>query len=559
MQKSGKLELTWVGKYEENAIEPRILMEDKSKSYGDPNTGNMLIHGDNLIALKALEQDFAGKVKCIYIDPPYNADAATLYEDGLEHSIWLGLMRNRLKILKNLLTDDGSILVQIDAYEMAHLKLLMDEIFVRENFVNIITCKTKVAGVSGSHLGNSLQDNVEYILFYAKNSHEFSLNIVPQKQQELMDYIQGMEELGKSWKYTSVMKSIDKGRYISDIIAGNGDVIKLYSHNKVEVCSIKAIADEYFNGDIKMAYYKYINEVFRTTNAQTSIRTKVIEAIKNIRGEYFSIEYIPIKGRNAGKLSKSFYKKDNLIAWLKDVVVSKGQRLLKLDNMGNLWDDIQYNNLTKEGDVQFPNGKKPEALISRIIDMCTEKGDLVLDSFAGSGTTGAVSQKMGRRWIIIELGEHCYTHVIPRLKKVIDGNDSGGITDSVGWQGGGGFKFYELAPSLLKKHPKLPVYQINKSYTFEMLCEAICKIEGFTYKPEGEMHGHSSERRFIHVTREFVSGDYITKIMKEVGEYQSVLIYGIKIQSGLRLPGNVEVKKIPKDLLKKCNFESEVR
>jgi adenine-specific DNA-methyltransferase len=145
-----------------------------------------------------------------------------------------------------------------------------------------------------------------------------------------------------------------------------------------------------------------------------------------------------------------------------------------------------------------------------------------------------------------------------RLDAVVNGEQSG-ISKSVDWKGGGGYKFYELAPSLLEKHPILPIHQINKMYTFEMLCEAICKLEGFKYKPEGEMHGFSSERRFIHITKDFVNGDYISKITKEVGDNQSVLIYGVKIQSGLRLPDNVEVKKIPKDLLKKCDFESEVR
>jgi adenine-specific DNA-methyltransferase len=201
---------------------------------------------------------------------------------------------------------------------------------------------------------------------------------------------------------------------------------------------------------------------------------------------------------------------------------------------------------------------KPERLLERCVLLATVPGDLVLDSFLGSATTAAVAHKMGRRWIGIELGEHAYTHCKTRLDMVIDG-DQGGISAAVNWQGGGGYTFYELAPSLLERHPILPVYQINREYTFEMLCEAICKLEGFTYMLEGEMHGHSSESRFIHVTRDFISGDYITKIMKEVGEDQSVLIYGVKIQSGLRLPDNVEVKKIPKDLLKKCDFESEVR
>ncbi len=157
------------------------------------------------------------------------------------------------------------------------------------------------------------------------------------------------------------------------------------------------------------------------------------------------------------------------------------------------------------------------------------------------------------------MGEHAYTLCKPRLDKVIDGNEKGGISEEVNWQGGGGYHFYELAPSLLVKNDKLPVYQINPTYTFEMLCEAICKIEGFKYKPQDVFHGHSSEKRFIHVTTEFVNAEYIRSLSQHLDEGQSLLIYATKIQSDMMLPDNIEVKKIPKDLLDKCNFESEVR
>lgn len=165
---------------------------------------------------------------------------------------------------------------------------------------------------------------------------------------------------------------------------------------------------------------------------------------------------------------------------------------------------------------------------------------------------------MNRRWIGIELGEHCYTHCKPRIDMVIDG-EQGGISKAVDWHGGGGYHFYELAPSLLVKNDKLPVYQINPTYTFEMLCEAICKIEGFKYKPQDVFHGHSSEKRFIHVTTEFVNAEYIRSLSQHLDEGQSLLVYATKIQSDMMLPDNIEVKKIPKDLLNKCNFESEVR
>lgn len=561
MEHRGKLELTWVGKYDDKVLEPRILVEDKEKSYGDSRSENMLIHGDNLIALQALQQDFAGKIKCIYIDPPYNTGSAfEHYDDNLEHSIWLGLMGKRLKLLRNLLDDDGGICVQIDAVEMPYLKVMMDEIFQRRNFINVVCVKTKIAGVSGSNLGKSLQDNVEFIMLYAKDISNFSLKMIPQKNKELIEYINDYIEQGKSWKYTSVLKTIDSGSYVKSFKAGNGDEIKLFIHKNFEIKSINQIAIDEFGGDTKKAYYNYINKVFRTTNAQTSIRAKVLTETEEFNNKgIFSIEYVPIKGKNAGQITRSYYKDSNLIAWLKDVVDIQKNSIYKLDNMGNLWDDIQYNNLTKEGSVQFPNGKKPEALIRRFIEMLSEPGDYVLDSFLGSGTTAATAHKLGRKWIGVELGDQCYTHCKPRLDRVINGEDSGGISKDIDWTGGGGYRFYELAPSLLTKNSILPIYQINPDYTFEMLCEAICKIEGFRYQPNGTFHGHSSEKRFIHVTREFVNTKYIKSVSATLGVDQSMLIYGTKIQSDMRLPDNIEVKKIPKDLLTKCDFESEVR
>ena len=235
---------------------------------------------------------------------------------------------------------------------------------------------------------------------------------------------------------------------------------------------------------------------------------------------------------------------------------------MKLSNiLGDWWDGfyLDMGNVDNEGSVYFKNSKKPERLILRILNMFTKPGEYVLDSFLGSGTTAAVAHKMGRKWIGIELGDHAYTLCKPRLDGIIDGKDDAGISRFVDWEGGGGYHFYELAPSLLIKNDKLPIYQINPSYTFEMLCEAICKIEGFRYKPQDVFHGHSSEKRFIHITTEFVNAGYIKSLSARLAEGQSLLIYGTKIQSDMILPDNIEVKKIPKDLLEKCDFESEVQ
>ena len=248
------------------------------------------------------------------------------------------------------------------------------------------------------------------------------------------------------------------------------------------------IAKEEFNGNVKKAYYSYIDKVLRTTNAQTSIRTKVIEETKNIDSNgIFSIEYIPIKGKNAGKLIRSYYKDNNLIAWLKDVVEIENNAIYKLDTTGNLWDDIQYNNLTKEGNIQFPNGKKPEELVSRIIDMLSEPGDIVLDSFLGSGTTCAVAHKMNRKWIGVEMGEHAYTHCKVRLDNVVQNDDNGGVTKKYSFNGGGGYRFYEVAPTLIKEDD-FGQEIINPEYNKEMLSAAVALHEGYQYAPDDECY-----------------------------------------------------------------------
>ena len=247
------------------------------------------------------------------------------------------------------------------------------------------------------------------------------------------------------------------------------------------------------------------------------------------------------------------------ILFYKDKLKLIDGELVSAEPLTTLWDDILSNNLHNEGGVSFPKGKKPEHLIKRVLEIATQEGDLFLDSFLGSGTSIAVAHKMNRRYIGIEMGQQAYTHCKKRLDSVISGEDLSGITKAVDWHGGGGYHFYELAPSLLVRSDKLPIYQVNPEYTFEMLCEAICKIEGFRYQPEGVFHGHSSEKRFIHITKAFVNAEYVKSVSTALGEDQSLLIFGTAIQSDMILPDNIEVRKIPKDLLAKCSFESEVR
>ena len=565
MEHKGKLELTWVGKYDDKVIEPRILMEDREKSYGDPRSENMLIHGDNLIALQALQQDFYGSIKCIYIDPPYNTGSAfEHYDDNLEHSIWLSLMRKRLILLRELLREEGTIWIQIDDEEQAYLKVLCDEVFGRGNFVNMISVNMKnIAGVSGGGEDKRLKKNCEYILIYAKDYSLLPLFNGPYVYTEISDLVQQYTEEGKSWKYTSVLVEPGEKEYYGSTVDGDGNEIKVYLRKNPVMMSIKQVATRDGITE-KEAYQKYGISIFQTTNAQSSIRSRVMEyrTENSIAEDLISIEYVPRTGKNRGTLYEQFYKGDKcrLFVWLKDTSEVIDGELFKKDLQGTYWDmNAWMKNLTKEGSVEFGKGKKPEQLIRQIFEMATEPGDWVLDSFLGSGTTAAVATKMDRKWVGIELGNHAYTHCKVRLDRIVNGEDAGGITKAVNWEGGSGYHFYELAPSLLIKNEHLPIYQINPEYTFEMLCEAICKIEGFKYKRDGVYHGYSSEKRFIHITKEYVNGEYIRSVATTLGENQSLLIYSTKVQSDLRLPDNIEVKRIPKDLLDKCTFESEVQ
>jgi adenine-specific DNA-methyltransferase len=566
MNNKPKLELTWIGKDQRPKLEPRILIEDPEKSYGDKNTENMLIYGDNLLALKALEQDFTGKIKCIYIDPPYNTgNAFEYYDDGLEHSIWLSLMRPRLELLKNLLSEEGKIFIQIDDEEQAYLRVLMDEIFGRQNFINTISVNMKnVAGASGGGEDKRLKKNIEYIHIYAKNYlgaaiFENAYDYIP-----VINVVQNYREEGKSWKYTSILVYEGRKEYIGSAEDGDGNEIKIFCRHDPIIKSINQIIREE-NLSEEEAYSKYYRLIFQTVMPQSSIRPRIIEKIKelNINHDLFSIEYIPKTGRNKGTQYEQFYKGNNfrLLAWLRDVSEEIDGILYKKELQGTYWNFAsETKNLTKEGQVQFPNGKKPEALISRILQIATKEGDWVLDSFLGSGTTAAVAHKMKRKWIGIELGEHCHTHCIPRLQKVCDGTDQGGISESVGWKGGGGFKYYYLAPSLLKQD-KYGNWIIEEKYNADMLAAAMAKHNNFKYQPSEEVYwkqGKSSEKDFIFTTTQFITVEKLDQIHEEMQPDESLLICCKKYSKPCENRySNITIKKIPQMLLGKCEFGRE--
>ncbi len=551
MSKKQKLELTWVGKSNRPRLEPRILIEDVEKSFHaaarlspDDIFDNVLIHGDNLLALKALEADYAGKVKCIYIDPPYNTGSAfEHYDDGLEHSVWLSLMRDRMELLKRLLSPDGLFFVQIDDNEVAYLTVLLDEIFGRSNRLNIIAVKmSEATGVKMAHAEKRMPKQKEYILVYKGDGSPKVRPIrIPREtwNDEYKEVLVGIEE-----DNLEILKGmLDAEESENRAVA---EANRLLSEVKIVSLSSFFRDNSIASGD---------RDTWKWQNAW-----RIVQAVGA-----GSLKERALNARTDNEISAVLSARRKLSVFKTNFDHTSRDpriRLLFADkyltyNPGDFWTDIKTaGGVGEEGGVAFPKGKKPEALLQRVIEMCTDPGDLVLDSFAGSGTTGAVAQKLGRRWIMVELGDHCTSHIVPRLTKVIGGADQGGISKAVDWKGGGGFRYYELAPSLLEMD-KWGREVISKDYNSSMLAQALCKLEGFIYEPSLDVYwqqGHSSERDFLYVTTQSLGPEELAALSEDVGEGRSLLILCSAFRGNAELWPNLTLRKIPNHIRARCEW-----
>lgn len=440
---------------------------------------------------------------------------------------------------------------------------MLDEIFGRQNFINQIAVRMKLlAGASGGGEDRRLKKNIEHILIYAKDSHPdlgFQRFNDLYENIDLTEAIDAMEDAGKSWKYTSIL--LGKGTPIETrtVLTGDGEEISV---TRYQGLTRTTVSNQVRLGQSRDdVYLTHLDNIFSDTNAQTSIRTRIINEFGSLAdGELLEAKYYPKSGKEKGQLATHYYLANSIrrVIWLKDIAEKVGSKAIKKERVGTFWEGFPLNNLTKEGGVKFPNGKKPEALIERVLELATNTGDLVLDSFAGSGTTGAVAQKMGRKWIMVELGDHADTHIIPRLKKVIDGEDQGGISKAVDWNGGGGFRYYNLAPSLLRED-KYGRWIISDEYNPEMLAEALCKHMGFTYAPstyadEYWNHGHSTEADFIYVTTQPLTHDACKKISEDVGADRTLLICCKAFNADVAHFENLTLVKIPTAILSQCEW-----
>lgn len=535
----------------------RILVEDSATSFHAPFRGsakdefdNRLIFGDNLLALKALQQEFAGKVKCIYIDPPFNTGQAfEHYDDGLEHSTWLSMMSARLEILHSLLAPGGVLFVHLDQEENHYLKVMLDELFHRPNFLGQVAYER--SGVSGIGQGGGFLVNThEYILCYAKDRTQFVVadnrGAVPIEPKDMRRY---------NRVFVSAGKRHEVGRFTAP---STGEPVVVYRHEGEQIETISLRNLEARRHEILEQYLALFPKIFRNTSIQEE--NEFQSRILGLCGDgLFSADYLVSRGRKQGHQITAYYLSGQVFAWLADTSEVRDGQVVKTNKLSDFWQhaDLPKADLANEGGVEFRRGKKPEVLLKRLIGLATSPGDIVLDSFAGSGTTGAVAHKMGRRWIMVELGEHCHTHIIPRLQKVIQGKDLGGITEAVGWKGGGGFRYYRLAPSLLEKD-QFGNWIINKKFNASMLAEAICKLEGFTYAPSGTVywqHGRSTENDFIYVTTQTLTRDQLQRLHYEVGGSRSLLVMcsAFRVKDLSEFP-NLTVKKIPKTVLSRCEW-----
>ncbi len=544
-----KLELTWPGKEDRFHPEPRILLEDTTKSYSkpavktdllgqgvEPTFDNMLIHGDNLLALKALEQDFTGKIKCIYIDPPYNTgNAFEHYDDGLEHSLWLSLMRDRLEILKRLLTEDGFFCCEIDDSEGQYLKVLLDEIFSRNNYLTTIYVQVRYPDKTLKQ-DMDFHKQIEQIHIYRKNyGAKPNLNVVEKSFEKYNFYIR---ETGIGEEITLGGKKVIKFRPSDyEIYQDEGS-----EEGRKEIWASGTILDGNSSGRF---FRDYLTGRYQTDGYG------ILYKVYGIGDDKFDFRYFT--GPKKEGATKGKYYQGVPLEQLNN---PDFQQTSPIENFIDLAG--AFGNCRLEGGVDFRGGKKPEILLQKILMHFSNPGDLVLDSFLGSGTTAAVAQKMGRRWIGVEMGEHINTHCIPRLQKVINGEDKGGVTQSTGWQGGGGFKFYELASSLIVKD-KYGQQIISDKYNAEMLAEAMCKILGYHYKPDSEKYwkqGYSSEKSFIYTTTMSMQEEALSKLADDVGDDNLLICCSAFIGNPKAYP-NISVKKIPAAILKKCEWGME--
>ncbi|MEG0900233.1 MAG: site-specific DNA-methyltransferase [Oscillospiraceae bacterium] len=385
---------------------------------------NLIIKGNNLLAISSLLKRYEGKIKCIYIDVPYNTGNDSFgYNDRFNHSTWLCFIKNRLELAYNLLCKEGTIAISVDNYELAYIMVLLDEIFEKDNRKNVITIKR--GSVTGAKVINpGVVNVVEYVVVYSKNSDYWKPNRVYSSKgyddrygNYILDYDKGFRQ----WKFTTVLEAFAA------------------KHN-VKKSKLKSL----FGTDYEKSLESFVLE-----NSEKVCQFATLDD-SNISQEARTFKLLSLETPNEvmfldrGEEKPYYVRNGKLILFAKDRLLEIDGRLTFSQPITDIWEDVLPNDLHNEGGVELKKGKKPEKLISRVLELCTNENDIVLDFFAGSGTTGAAALKMNRRFILCEQMEYIDTTTKQRIINTING-ETRGISKAVNWQGGGSFVYCELA------------------------------------------------------------------------------------------------------------------
>ncbi len=429
-QMAQQLELTWTGKAPKQTPEPRALTEDDALGYGPTGPSvdagfcdNRLIHGDNLPALHALAGEFSGKIACVYMDPPFNTGQAfEHYADGVEHAGWLTLMRDRLEALHVLMAEHGTLFVHIDDNELGYLIVVLDEIFGRANRLSVVTFKQ---GASTGHkaINPGCVSTTNFILMYAKNRNAWKPNrvFVPrERDKRYAQFVMHRDNAPADWQIVPLLQAFAQ--------LSSMDIKEARARIKAAPKLLDAFVFKHANCVAQLVRPNYM--------AVSKAARQLIDASK---AQPEAVFHLPRRDH-----SDFYFMRGQRILFYENKIKTIDGAQVSGEPLTTLWDDLLSNNLHKEGGVTFAKSKKPEALLKRMMALSTQPGEWVLDAFAGSGTTGAVAHKMGRRWIMIEAGEHCQSLIVPRLHRVLEGRDNSGVTADANWCGGGGFRFFHV-------------------------------------------------------------------------------------------------------------------
>ncbi|TAK54783.1 MAG: site-specific DNA-methyltransferase, partial [Bacteroidetes bacterium] len=452
-----------------------------------------------------------------------------------EHTIWLSMMKARLEVLKKLLHKSGYMFVHIDYNQIGYLRVLMDEIFGRRNFVAQISWQRSPQRTVLGQGQTPIITIVEYILIYARDASTGKLKHIQKKINATRNVMN---------QYRILLTLSEDKKLVKEFVNENNDTpVRIWQFNSYDIKTLPSTVS-------KQEYVKYFNKLFEPVgiHSEHSFMQRIITMFK--RDKAYLVEYTPSKGKSADtETAECFINGRKMLSAKNYASVGDDGEIYRISDMDNLWtgEEIGVTGIAKEGGFEFKRGKKPEELIKRVIELSTSPDDWMLDSFLGSGTTSAVAHKMRRKWIGIELGDHAETHCLPRLKMVINGKDQTGISKDVDWVGGGGFRYCVLGPSLFEKDEDTGVIMINPQYNNGLLTNAICSMENFTLNNHPKFHGVRGNV-FAHITEEKVSQQYADNLFDILPDDKELIIYCLKRTQTITLPVNVKIKRIPKEL-----------